>query len=173
MTFRISEITTLKLLSLGDAPALLKVINTSRQRLHRYLHWVERVTDLPSTQDYIKQRITSNLCNAQWFTICVDGELHGVFGIKYVNTDTDIAELGYWLSDNMVGKGIINSIIVAIRSYLRSEYHTKTLEFRVLEQNLASIHVAKKFGGQLIQRKAFESTSPLSQQQLLIFRASI
>ena len=173
MTFRISEITTLKLLSLGDAPALLKVINTSRQRLHRYLHWVDRVTDLPSTQDYIKQRITSNQCNAQWFTICVNNELHGVFGIKYVNTDINIAELGYWHSDSMVGRGIITSIIVVIRSYLRSEYDTKTLEFKVLEQNLASIHVAKKFGAQLMQRNAFESTSALSQQQLLTFRASI
>jgi ribosomal-protein-serine acetyltransferase len=173
VTFRISETTTLKLLSLSDAPALLKVINTSRQRLHRYLHWVDRVTDLPSTQDYIKQRITSNYYNAQWFTICVNNELHGVFGIKYVNTDTNVAELAYWLSDNVVGQGIITSIIVVVRSYLRSEYDTKTLEFRVLEQNLASIHVAKKFGGQLMQRKAFKSTSALSQQQLLIFRASI
>lgn len=158
---------------MSDAPALFKAIDTSRKRLHRYLHWVEWVTDLASTEQYIKQRITSNLNNACWYGVHVDEKLQGVFGIKYVNTQTHIAELGYWLSDQASGKGVISAAIEAVSKHLSAEYGTRIIEFRILEQNTASIHIAKKFDAQLVERRAFDSISTLSEQQLLIYHAPI
>ncbi len=173
MTIQISATVALKLLSLSDAPALLKVVNDSRQRLHRYLNWVEQVTDLASTEQYIKQRISSNLYNACWYGIYINDQLLGVFGIKYANTQTNIAEIGYWLGDGAAGQGIVSLIITTIRPQLHAQFGTQTLEFKILEENMASIRIAQKAGAQFIESRPYETVTSFSKQRLLIYHAPI
>ncbi len=173
LTIYISPATSLKLLSLSDAPALLSVINQSRARLCRYLYWVDHVTDLTSTEEYINERITSTLYNAAWYGIYHDGQLCGVFGVKYVNEQTKIAEMGYWLGDEAVGKGVMLQVLTVLRKQIAEKYDVNFIEFRVLEQNTASLNLAKKAGARCVAVEPFDTQTTFSSQRLLIYRAII
>ena len=110
MNFSISKNITLSPLTLLDAEVLLDLVESSRRNLRKYLPWVDSVKDLESTKEYISKRINSELFGAEWYTIVFRGSICGVFSIKSITEENSIAEIGYWLSNNVHGVYIVTVI---------------------------------------------------------------
>lgn len=145
MLIKVSPHISLSSLKISDAPDILALVNHNRARLNQYLYWVEDVQCVDSAEQYIFERVNSGLNEALWFKIYFNNEMCGVFAVKSICPQTHVAELGYWLGDNAKGNGVISQIISYLPSLLA---HTaaKTIEFRCLEQNHASIKVALRAG---------------------------
>lgn len=146
---QLSEQLKLKPLVMDDAQALFAEISKHRAQLAKYLYWVDSVTDIASAERYINERINSRLPDATWFAIIKEEQLSGVFGIKYIDRDKQLAEVGYWLSASAQGKGVISKIIAYIKALLK-QHQVRDLAIACLAQNSASIRVAEKAGGKLV-----------------------
>jgi len=149
MHITISDQISLSPLKGSDAPAILEQVNASREHLSQYLYWVEGVTCIASAQKYITDRVHSGLPGALWFKIYFNNQVSGVFAVKSVCPDAGIVELGYWLTTAAHGHGIISQIIARLPKVL-ADTGAKTVEFRCLEQNTASIKIALKSGARLV-----------------------
>lgn len=149
MHIQIAEHIKLAPLVESDAADILKAVNLSRASLGKFLPWVEGVNNIESAKKYILERVNSGLNGSQWFKIYYKDNLSGVFAIKSICPELNIAELGYWLSSDAHGNGIISQIISKAPQLLTST-HVKFIEFRCLEKNAASIKVALKSGALLV-----------------------
>ena len=149
MHIQIAEHIKLAPLVESDAADILKAVNLSRASLGKFLPWVEGVNNIESAKKYILDRVNSELNGSRWFKIYYKDNLSGVFAIKSICPELNIAELGYWLSSDAHGNGIISQIISKAPQLLTST-HVKFIEFRCLEKNAASIKVALKSGALLV-----------------------
>lgn len=149
MPIQISPQIYLSPLNISDAPSILALVNNNRARLAEYLYWVENVLCVDSTEQYIFKRLNSGLNEAHWFKIYFNNEISGVFAVKSVCPQTQVAELGYWLGDNAKGNGVISQIVNSLPKLLANT-SANTIEFRCLEQNHASIKVALRAGAMLV-----------------------
>ncbi len=148
-SLEISEKIEIVKLELSDDVAFYVLIEENRDFLGEYLSWVDSVYDQSSTKEYLQKKLQSGLSGAQWFKILYQGQVSGLFGIKSIKGNT--AELGYWISSSVQGRGVVSGIIESIMPYLRDHYGVRSVEFRCLEDNLPSIAVAKRFGAQHVK----------------------
>jgi len=102
-------------------------------------------------EKFIEMASTSNPCNV--FAIILNDEAVGGIGI---HLQTDImrknAELGYWLSEEHWGKGIITSAIKEMIEYAFKTFDITRIYARPFGNNFASQKVLQKAGLQLEAR---------------------
>lgn len=170
MSIHISKNIKLLLLEESDASNILNLVHASRSELGKYLYWVKEVHDIKSARKYISKRVNSELSGAQWFKIYFKNKVCGVFAIKSVCPDSFVAELGYWLCSSAYGNGIISHIIPKLPEIL-AESNAKIIEFRCLDQNFASINIAKKSGAKLIDSISNFMVANQVTQNLNIYQA--
>jgi ribosomal-protein-serine acetyltransferase len=149
LNFKVSEHICLSALMADDAEAILSLVDLNRAQLGRYLYWVKEVTCIKSAKKYITERVNSGLAGAQWYKILFNNKTVGIFAIKSISTESKVAELGYWLTNEVQGLGVMSQIIAKLRDLL-SRCDVEALEFRCLSENTSSINVAKRAGAQFI-----------------------
>jgi len=145
----------------------------NRPLLEKTLYWADSVRDLSSTRQYIEDRVFSQEPGARWYKVVQAGELCGVFGLKSIDAEKRSAQVGYWLSAASHGEGLISKAIAAIASELRLGGLVEYLEFHCLEDNHASMAVARRAGGEHVE--TIENYLELDgrRQHLMIFRAEL
>ncbi len=99
----ISTDIALKKLETTDALALLNAVELSRVNLSKYMPWEKRVVDLDGAYSYIESRLNSGVEGSEWFAVCFKSQFAGVFGVKSIDRESKVCELGYWLADNARG----------------------------------------------------------------------
>ncbi|MEL0634989.1 GNAT family N-acetyltransferase [Pseudoalteromonas carrageenovora] len=172
MHIQIAEHIKLAPLVEGDAANILKAVNLSRASLGKFLPWVEGINNIESAKKYILDRVNSGLNGSRWFKIDYKDNLSGVFAIKSICPELYIAELGYWLSNDAQGNGIISQIITKA-SQLLMNTHARFIEFRCLERNEASIKVALSSGVLLVDVIPNFLVADDVWQNLNIYRAAV
>lgn len=172
MNVYISEQITLTPLTESDAAQVLLLVDTNRHNLNKYLYWVNDVHCIQSAAQYISDRVNSGFNGAHWFKINLNGVFCGVFAIKSVCVDSLIAEVGYWLCNSARKRGVINQIITKLSSSFVLE-GAKLLEFRCLENNIASINIALKAGAELVDSISDFMVIDGMNQDLQVYRVSL
>ncbi|WP_372770926.1 GNAT family N-acetyltransferase [Pseudoalteromonas sp.] len=172
MHFQISLQISLRPLKIADASAIFALVSQNRTQLAEYLYWVEHVQCVDSAKHYILERVNSGLNEAHWFKIYFNDEMCGVFAIKSVCLQTQVAELGYWLSDSAKGNGVISQIVNYLPKLLANT-SAKAIEFRCLEQNHASIKVALRAGATLVAALPEFTVVNGIKQNLNIYRVAL
>ncbi len=169
---QITEQIKLALLVESDAADILRVVNLSRASLGKFLPWVEGVNNIESAKKYILDRVNSGLNGSRWFKIYYKDNLSGVFAVKSICPELNIAELGYWLSSDAQGNGIISQVIARVPNILKNT-SAKVIEFRCLEQNVASINIALKSGASLVDTIPDFAFANNTMQQLNVYRVGL
>ncbi|WP_194842615.1 GNAT family N-acetyltransferase [Endozoicomonas sp. OPT23] len=145
MNLKITKDVSLERLQVADAGVFFDLIEMNRALLSKYLYWVDDVTNLSSAEQYIENRINSSLPESRWYKILFKESVSGVFGIKSVCRESSEAEIGYWLSEHAHGHGVIAKITMEVCNLLANE-GVQSLKITCLEENQASITVAKRLG---------------------------
>jgi len=153
----------------SDAADILQTVNLSRASLGKFLPWVEGVNNIESAKKYILDRVNSGLNGSRWFKIYYKDNLSGVFAVKSICPVLNVAELGYWLSSDAQGNGIISQVITRVPIILKNT-SAKVIEFRCLEQNAASIKIALKSGASLVGTIPNFASVGNTRQQLNIYQ---
>lgn len=171
MQLDISANLKLQNLALTHAKPLFDCVQSSRASLQNVLPWVATLHTEADAERYIDTRI-NNQVGGLWSAIEFNCEFCGVFGIKYMDAQTQTAEIGYWLGEKARGHGLIGLVLEQVIAKLREVSDIKTVEFQCLQSNIASQRIIEKIGGQFVE-SCVNDLGVASDESLYIYRLAL
>ncbi|QYY44767.1 GNAT family N-acetyltransferase (plasmid) [Aneurinibacillus thermoaerophilus] len=144
---KIDEEVSLKLIELKDAERIFELTNNSREYLREWLPWLDTVTKIEDTKDYIKLSLKGFAENKSLNTVILfNGEIVGVADYHTINWSHKFAYIGYWLGEKYQGKGIMTKVAKALTDYAFNELKLNRVEIRVAVENKKSRAIPERLG---------------------------
>jgi ribosomal-protein-serine acetyltransferase len=137
----------IKLLEAIEANALYAVVDRNRERLRRWLPWVDQTRWPEDVRLFILrvlEQYHSNL--GPQVGIWVDGELRGTLGCHPIDWANRNCSLGYWLDAGLEGKGVMTQCCATLLDYLFGELKLHRAEIRCGTENYRSCAIPKRLG---------------------------
>ena len=131
----------------SDAAALFRLIDAERERLGRWLPWVEETRTEADSARFIadateeRQRRRSLVLG-----IFVDGALVGTVGLHYIEWFERSAELGYWIASHAEGRGYVSRAARGVFGLAFGTAGLNRLVIRCAVDNERSRQVAERLG---------------------------
>lgn len=131
----------------NDANRLFSLVDISREILREFLPWVSKMQKLEDEQTFIKNaRKELQIGTMYPFVIEKDNQIVGMIDLHNVDRNNKHADIGYWLSSNFVGFGIMQQAIKQLQVYSFENLKLHKLIIRVEPNNKRSINVAQNAG---------------------------
>jgi len=130
---------------LEQAEEIFACINSDRERLKEFMHWVDRTTTLEDEINFIK---TSELFMGKpmrSYGMFRNDKYIGNISVLNIDLGKDTCELGYWLHRDYEGKGFVSDAISALEEELFLQGF-KRIELAIEAINVRSVEVAKRNG---------------------------
>ena len=133
-----------------DAVELFSLVDDNRKYLREWLPWLDTNLSVKDELDFIeisqKDRIQGS--SGVWL-IREKKDLVGTISINWIDWDNKSCGLGYWISEDKVGKGIVNRCCKSLINnlILNNQIHRFVIEAAV--ENHASRKVAENLGMRL------------------------
>jgi ribosomal-protein-serine acetyltransferase len=143
----LDDTSELRALAPTDAPALFKLVDANRARLREWLPWLDLNRKLEDSVSFIgmtvkkdsdRQGVTGGIWHA--------GRLVGVAGQHVVDWANKKVSLGYWISQDAEGKGLVGKATAALIDYSVNDLNLNRVEIRVATGNTRSARVAERLG---------------------------
>jgi len=116
------------------------------EQIFKYITSIPQPYTLQNAKDFIKKSLEKlEKKEGYEFVIEIDNELQGVIGLA-IKKEHNKAELGYWISKDMRGKGIVTSAVKQIIKYGFNKLKLKRIYARFLDNNTSSERVMQKVG---------------------------
>lgn len=132
---------------LDDAPELYNAVNRSRKHLQPWLEWVSKTTKPEQSLQFIQQSLHQlNTQEALALGIFFNDRIIGGIGMHHWDQSTKRAQVGYWISEEFEGKGIINSCLTRFIDFLFEKIGLNKIEVHFVPANLRSAKVAERLG---------------------------
>ncbi|MDA9556039.1 GNAT family N-acetyltransferase [Vibrio sp.] len=146
-TKQIDETLKLFLLTPIKADLVYNLIDENRAYLTRWMTWPPKVTSSDDTRNFIKDTLVGlsemkeMACGIEY-----EGHLVGVVTFNEINFDLKKVTIGYWISDQYQGKGIITKSCQALIDYAFDSLEMQKVEIRVATENYPSQKVCERLG---------------------------
>ena len=112
---KISDTVQLSFLTENDSSELFSVVDKNRAHLRNWLPWLDSTTSPTDSLEFIKSTITqTEEQNSPVYTIMVNSRISGMVGFHPIDTSNRCAELGYWLSEETQGEGIMSKCVIEL-----------------------------------------------------------
>jgi len=139
MTIIIEDNLRLELTSLKHANGLFEAINSSRPHLSEFLPWVDSMKSLQDFTDYIKNcELLYEQRKEVSFAMIWNEVPVGRIGLHHLNLQNKIGAIGYWLTKNAEGKGIIIKSCKKLITYGFKEIGLHRIELKAATTNVRS-----------------------------------
>lgn len=139
------------------ADAIFNIVNLQRERLSEFLPWVKYIKSVTDEENYFKMMDKlSNEMKAFDYIILVNSKnennaqlalfkvaVAGAIGVPEINWNASNCEIGFWISKDFEGQGVVSQSITILENYL-FEQGIKRIEVRCTEGNNRSIAVTQK-----------------------------
>lgn len=137
----------LKELSLSSAEVIFQSIENSRHYLSEWLPFAKLTKSQDDTEKFINSVIYSqDNKKEKVFEIWHNKKFAGLLGLKDINKNYRKLELGYWLDQNMQGKGIIIKSCSTLIKYIFESMKMNRIMIKVAVGNSKSSVIPKKLG---------------------------
>ncbi|EPZ41043.1 MULTISPECIES: GNAT family N-acetyltransferase [Alicyclobacillus] len=144
---RVDDEIQLKLLEIRDAEKMYALTDHSRTYLREWLPWVDATTSVADTLAFIESTLRQFASNQGFQAgVLYHGELVGAIGCHGVNWANRSASIGYWLSHDKQGKGIMTRACRAVTDTLFKEYGLHRVEIRAAVENRKSRAIPERIG---------------------------
>ncbi len=138
---------TLRPLERRDARRLFELTEAGRERLGRWLPWVEKTWSVHDTQDFVSaSRRMMREGTGLNFAIWVEGRIAGVIGFNTINRLHRSVTIGYWLGDGYEGRGIMTACAQALTDHAFIFLLAERVEIRAATGNLKSRAIPERLG---------------------------
>ena len=114
--------------SMQDAETLFALVDAERERLRRWLPWVDGVRTAEDERAWLKAVLSSAGLKEEGYGIWDRGELAGGAGM-HLDSLNDGADIGYWLGQSFEGRGLVTRACRALidRAFLELRLHRITI----------------------------------------------
>lgn len=152
----VDEEISLRMLSIRDADALFQLTDQSREYLREWLPWVDETKTIDDSRSFIKNSFQiyaerSGLTAGIFYK----GELAGIAGFNSFDWKNQIGYIGYWLSADYQGHGIMTRVVRALTNHAFNEFGLNRVDIRAAFENKRSRAIPERLGfteeGQLRQ----------------------
>ncbi|MBV9508259.1 MAG: GNAT family N-acetyltransferase [Acidobacteriia bacterium] len=143
----VAEGIELKLLQTSEADALYALVDRNRERLRRWLPWVEQTRSPEDVRAFIRRVLDQYHSNLGPQTgVWVNGSLSGTLGCHPIDWSNRNCSLGYWLDTGYEGKGVMTRCCAAMLDYIFNELKLHRAEVRCGVENFRSCAIPKRLG---------------------------
>ena len=144
---KINNSLSLKLRAVEDAEDFFMLTDKNREHLRPWLPWVDVTLSSEDTKKFIEK------CKAGFeagesadFGIQYEGVWVGSMGFHTIKRSNERAEIGYWLSKDYTGKGIMTECVKAMLAYGFRDLQLHRIQIRCDADNLPSKAIPEKLG---------------------------
>jgi ribosomal-protein-serine acetyltransferase len=130
---------TLKPVDADDVEMIFTAIDSNREHLREWLPFVDATLSQQDTGSFIQSVVKSN-CEKKDFLYCIfyKEKFAGLVGLKEVDHGNKKTEIGYWLIEEMQGKGIMLQSCRALMDYAFEELKLNRIQLKVALENKKS-----------------------------------
>jgi len=146
---RVNPKVRLEAVNLSMAPVIFETIDRDRDFLIQWLPFVEYTQKISDTENFINSLAAQpGKKRDEVFAIWYKEEFAGLVGFKDTDWVNRKTELGYWLAQNMQGKGIITSSVEKLIGYAFKKLKMNRIQIKVAKGNSKSAAIPIKLGFQ-------------------------
>jgi ribosomal-protein-serine acetyltransferase len=139
MTIIIDEKIRLELTGEKHAGALFDAVDNNREHLSRFLPWIGDMQSVNDFHNYIENcEMLYQQGKEVSFVIISDENVVGRIGLHYIHVQNKSAAIGYWLTKEAEGKGIIIRSCTALITYGFHELGLHRIEIKAAVENVRS-----------------------------------
>lgn len=138
---------SLALVQPGFAKEYWRIVQAEREDLRQWLAWPDKAHDERFFLDFVRQSLhdyadgKSLVC-----AMLYKGQVVGNVSLNKIDYRRGVAEVGYWLSRDYRGKGIVTHAAAALRDCAFEQYGMEKFQLSVAVDNHASRAVAERLG---------------------------
>jgi ribosomal-protein-serine acetyltransferase len=144
---KIDDELTLHLARPELAEPVFKVVDAQRLYLRQWLPWVDGTTSVEDTQIFIRESMQHNTAGSRLTTFMMVGdEIAGSIGVVHFNKDHKKCEIGYWLREDLQGRGIMTKSCAGFIQHLFKKKDLHRIEILVAGGNRKSRAVPQRLG---------------------------
>lgn len=137
----------LRKVTVADAQALFRIIDSQRPYLREWLPFVDLTKEATDTALYL-QTITSSTTD-KVFVIVAAGAVSGLIGFKGIEYFNRKAEVGYWLHEQQQGKGIMRRSCSRLLQHGFEDMKLNRIQLKVAPANQRSRNIPLNLGFKL------------------------
>ncbi|CAN7409926.1 GNAT family N-acetyltransferase [Rossellomorea sp. LjRoot5] len=146
-SFTVDKEISIELFQQHHKEELYELIDSNRDHLRKWLLWVDKrrsPEDLePVIPIWIQNYADNNGFDAG---IRYQGRLVGMIGLHFIDWKTRSTSIGYLLSEEAQGKGIITRTVSSLVNYLFNELDLNRVEIQCVVNNEKSIGIPVRLG---------------------------
>ncbi len=144
---KVDENITLRIRNIEDSAILFNLINKNRKHLSEFLNWVPKTKEVSDTENFILRKLEEfekgTSCD---FGIYYDNILIGSAGFHSICKTNKHASIGYLISKEYEGKGIVTKVVTKLLEIGLEKYKLHRVEIRMIVENKKSQAIPKKLG---------------------------
>ena len=132
------------------AEEIYTLVDNNREHLSQWMPWVESTKGVEQIQAWIKQSLTS-FAEGTGITcaILLDNTIVGVIGYNEIDHALKRAKIGYWVSSEHQGKGIITRTCQHLIDHAFNDLNLEKVEIAAATENTRSRAVCERLGMEL------------------------
>lgn len=144
---RLDADVVLRPLGAEDAAALLEIIERNRERLRRWLSWLDDHHDIEDVESLIANH-GRDFVRGRSVRLGIQhrGQVAGIIGLQRINHADRTASLGYWIDAAHEGDGVVTRAAAAMCRYGIEQLGLGRIEIAAATDNARSIAVAERLG---------------------------
>ena len=137
----------LRLLDESDAEQLFKLVDANRPYLRAWLPWLDMNVRVEDTMQFIRS-CQSQYENRVCFNVSIRylGNIVGIIGYHPIDWQNRSALIGYWISGNSQGKGIMTRACKTLTTYAFKTLQLNRIDIRCATGNVKSCAIPKRLG---------------------------
>ena len=147
MKIHIDKDIVLRQLEKADAVDIFNTIDSQREYLGKWLPFVELTKELSFTQGFVDATVEAPEDQREYtFTIRKNNVFIGLIGFKDTDRVNKKTEIGYWLSNNQQGNGIITKSVVKLCEFAFHKLEMNRVQIKCAVGNTPSKKVPQRLG---------------------------
>ncbi|HMY75459.1 MAG TPA: GNAT family protein, partial [Blastocatellia bacterium] len=144
---KVNDEIEIRMLEESDAETVFAAVDRNREHLREWLIWVDRTDSPEVTRQYIHDsKLRYENKEMMSGGIWLNGEYVGAIGVVVYEWHNQMLELGYWLSADQQGKGIITKVVTAMIDHAFNDLGLNRVEIHCADGNLRSRAIPERLG---------------------------
>jgi ribosomal-protein-serine acetyltransferase len=132
---------------MSDVPALFACVDRNRALLRQWMPWLDMTKSEAELEPFIRSCMDGYKSGSCYrLGVWVDGAIGGVVSLEEINTMHRRAKIGYWLSSEYQGRGLMTTAVHSLIAYAFETRGLETLGLRAATTNRRSRAVATRVG---------------------------
>jgi ribosomal-protein-serine acetyltransferase len=146
----INEKLSLKLCHREDAEAIFLLSDNNREHLRTWLPWVDITLSSDDTKKYLEGELEKfEKKTGADFGIWYEGSWIGRAGFHTITMKHEWAEIGYWITKDHEGKGIMTECVQTLINYGFNDLNLHRIQIRCDARNMRSKAIPERLGFKL------------------------